>query len=99
MSRYFELKEERKEEIKRKMAETILNECDGPLTPKVVRLFGVFECCVEIGRSTLDLNWLLSELSETVLQALYGKADWRSNLHSDLNDLNVGERLVLKDRN
>ena len=85
--------------MKRKWAETILNECDGPLTPKVVRLFGVFECCVGIGRDTLDLNWLLSELSETVLQALYGKADWRSSLHSDLNDLNVGKRKRVKDRN
>ena len=61
----------------------------------MVRLFGVFECCVGIGRDTLDLNWLLSELSETVLQGLYGKADWRSNLHSDLKDLKVGERREL----
>ena len=52
-----------------------------------------------MGRDTLDLNWLLSELSETVLQALYGKADWRSSLHSDLNDLTVGERMEMKDRN
>ena len=79
--------------------EMVLNECDGPLTPKVVRLFGVCECCVGMGRDTLDLNWLLSELSETVLQALYGKADWRSSLHSDLNDLTVGERMEMKDRN
>lgn len=59
----------------------------------------MFECCVGMGRDTLDLNWLLSELSETVLQALYGKADWRSSLHSDLNDLTVGERMEMKDRN
>ena len=79
--------------------ETVLSECEGPLTPKVVRLFGVFECCVGMGRDTLDLNWLLSELSETVLQALYGKADWRSSLHSDLTDLTVGEGVEMKDRN
>ena len=93
--------------MKQEAAKAVLKDCSSPLTPTVVRLYGVYLLCITFLQTnstswddgsdeTLNEKELLNGTEEYVIQALYGSVENAEKyLQEDMNTLGVKEWMVV----